>query len=124
VDNTQQVYDLSWEFPWVSPSINTWDDGYPSGGNYWSDCTFEDQNSDGICDAPYVIDENNQDNYPLMSPWVAEKETTFPPAFWMQWWFWTIVVAGIIALAGTGYFLKKRKPPTPTAPPPPPEGTV
>ena len=57
---------------------NTWDDGYPSGGNYWSDYTGVDlfsgpyQNetgSDGIVDTPYVIDENNQDNYPLMEPW-------------------------------------------------------
>jgi parallel beta-helix repeat protein len=54
-----------------------WDDGYPSGGNYWSDYTGIDmfsgpyQNetgSDGIGDTPYVIDANNQDNYPLMHP--------------------------------------------------------
>jgi len=53
---------------------NIWDNGYPSGGNYWSNYTGVDfqsgvfQNetlSDGIGDAPYFIDENNQDNYPL-----------------------------------------------------------
>jgi len=49
---------------------NVWDNGYPSGGNYWSD--YEDRYPDaeeidvsGIWDTPYVIDENNQDNYPL-----------------------------------------------------------
>ena len=56
---------------------NFWDDGYPSGGNYWSDYTGVDlfsgsyQNetgSDGIGDAPYIIDENNVDRYPLMGP--------------------------------------------------------
>jgi parallel beta-helix repeat protein len=53
---------------------NVWDDGYPSGGNYWSDYNGTDihsgpyQNetgSDGIGDTPYVIDANNKDGYPL-----------------------------------------------------------
>jgi len=46
---------------------NVWDDDYPSGGNYWSEYTGIDANSDGIGDTPYVIDWNNQDNYPLMN---------------------------------------------------------
>lgn len=59
-------------------SVNVWDNGYPSGGNYWSDHTGVDiftgsyQNetgSDGIGDTPYVIDENNTDDYPLMQPY-------------------------------------------------------
>jgi len=59
-------------------SVNVWDNGYPSGGNYWSDydgadlCNGPYQNetgSDGIGDSPYVIDADNRDNYPLMSPW-------------------------------------------------------
>ena len=45
----------------------SWDDGYPSGGNYWSDYTGIDANHDGIGDTPYIIDANNQDNYPLVS---------------------------------------------------------
>jgi parallel beta-helix repeat protein len=56
-------------------SLNLWDDGYPSGGNYWSDYAGVDEysgpnqnqpSSDGIGDTPYVIDENNQDHYPPM----------------------------------------------------------
>ena len=59
-------------------SINVWDHGYPSGGNYWSNYNGTDlysghyQNetgSDGIGDTPYFIDGDNQDNFPLMSPW-------------------------------------------------------
>ena len=54
---------------------NAWDNGYPCGGNYWSDYNGTDlysgpyQNvtgSDGIGDTPYVIDANNTDDYPLM----------------------------------------------------------
>lgn len=57
--------------------INTWNDDYPSGGNYWSDYDGFDvfcgryQNetgSDGIGDTPYVIDANNRDPYPLFTP--------------------------------------------------------
>jgi parallel beta-helix repeat protein len=47
-------------------SYNTWDDGYPSGGNYWSDYKGTDSDEDGIGDTPYVIDEDNTDHYPLM----------------------------------------------------------
>jgi parallel beta-helix repeat protein len=55
-------------------SVNSWDDGYPSGGNYWSDYTGEDANGDEIGDTPYTIDANNQDNYPLMGPWTNVGE--------------------------------------------------
>jgi len=78
VDNIfYQVHDWSEDNPDVSPSINIWDNGYPSGGNYWSDYTGVDKKSgpnqdqpgsDGIGDTPYIIDANNRDRYPLMPP--------------------------------------------------------
>jgi len=67
LNNTQHVY--------ITGSINNWDDGYPSAGNYWGNYTDVDlkngpyQNitgSDGIWDHPYVIDDNNKDNYPIV----------------------------------------------------------
>jgi parallel beta-helix repeat protein len=70
INNTPQMYS--------SNSVNAWDDGYPSGGNYWSDYTGVDlrkgpyQNetgSDGIGDTPYSIDSDNADRYPLMNLW-------------------------------------------------------
>jgi len=78
IGNIRQVYDWSWDNPpGVPPSINGWDDCYPSGGNYWNDYDGTDlfygsyQNetgSDGIGDTYYVIDANNNDRYPLMGP--------------------------------------------------------
>jgi len=70
INNTQQVYSVA--------SNNTWDNSYPSGGNYWSDYNGtdiyhgSDQNqsgSDGIGDTPYILDADNQDRYPLMTAW-------------------------------------------------------
>jgi len=123
INNTQHVCIFR------SGYTNLWDDGYPYGGNYWSNYTGVDlysgpyQNvtgSDGIGDTPYMIDENNRDNYPLMSPWSPKITVEVP--FWMRWWFWVIVAVVIVALAGAVYFLKKRKPPiTPTLPT---EGTL
>jgi parallel beta-helix repeat protein len=55
--------------------VNIWDDGYPSGGNSWSDFKDVDYNKgpyqnitgyDGIWDNPYIIDSANKDRYPLI----------------------------------------------------------
>jgi thermitase len=70
IKNTFQAY--------IWFSINVWDDGYPSGGNYWSDYRCIDRFSgvnqsvaggDGIADKPYIIDNKNMDRYPLMFEW-------------------------------------------------------
>ena len=74
INNSQQVYDPAWNNSQIHPSINFWDDGYPSGGNYWSDYVgrypnAKEFNGSGLWDKPYVIDGNNQDRYPLMYPY-------------------------------------------------------
>jgi len=67
INNTRQVY--------ASPEVyvNIWDNGYPSGGNYWSDYNekypaAKEIDGSGIWDTPYIIDLNNRDMYPLVKP--------------------------------------------------------
>ena len=76
IDNAEQAFD--------NQGSNQWDDGYPSGGNYWGDYTGVDvftgpnqdiPGSDWIGDSPYVIDFDSQDRYPLMNPF-----GTYPPS--------------------------------------------
>jgi len=67
IENSQNAY---------GGSGNICDDGYPSGGNYWSnfDDSSEgayDNNHDGIADSAYGIPggSGDRDRYPLMNPW-------------------------------------------------------
>ena len=91
VENTQQVYDKSWGYPQLHSSKNVWDNGYPYGGNYWSDYDGTDlfcgsyQNetgSDGIGDISYIIDAENEDKYPLMNPHVLSEMQLFCEEFY------------------------------------------
>jgi len=59
-------------------SGNVWDDGFPSGGNYWSryngtdlfSGTYQDETgSDGIGDTLYAINSFDVDRYPLIHPY-------------------------------------------------------
>ena len=69
----------------VPPNSNTWDDGYPSGGNYWAGINATDRfsgpyqnvtGSDGIYDSPVVLDANDTDFYPLAGPFYSFNATS------------------------------------------------
>lgn len=72
IDNTCSVKKTGQAYS--EGSTNSWNNDYPSGGNYWSDYGGVDlysgsgqsqSGSDGMGDTPYIFN-GGQDNYPLM----------------------------------------------------------
>ena len=98
--------------------VNTWDDGYPSGGNYWSNSNVVDlhtgyfQNEtgkDGLGDTAFVIEgAGNQDHYPLahVRDFSVESQQDVSFLTWTVAIIVVIVVFGAILLI---YFTKIRK---------------
>ena len=114
VNNEKGVYDVAgaWPAPDVALSINIWNNSYPSGGNYWSDYEARYSNAteldgSGIWDTPYVINEKNQDNYPLMNPIVIPEtqQSELSPT----WIVTAIVIIAVVGATLLFYFRKIRK---------------
>lgn len=93
-------------------SKNTYDQGYPSGGNYWGDYQGVDEKagpnqdqpgSDGIGDLPYVIDADNRDRYPIIR---EASPLTFPidPTF-----LYAAVIALAVIVAGLALYMTWRR---------------
>jgi parallel beta-helix repeat protein len=66
---------------WSDGSPNVWDNGYPSGGNFWSDYSRIDQKrgfyqnitgADGLGDFPYPREDDPLDKFPFINPIVVE----------------------------------------------------
>jgi hypothetical protein len=92
--------DQGWEI--LDVPLLAWDDGYPVGGNYWSNYTGVDQFSgpgqnlpgaDGLGDTPFVLDAADSDYYPLMTPW-TDHAVTFVESGLPIGTPWTVVVNG------------------------------
>jgi hypothetical protein len=75
--NNFQFQPAYWSYSFEVSGNNFWDNGYPSGGNYWDWHTTADvfsgpyQNesgSDGIVDTPVTVSGGNVDHYPLVVP--------------------------------------------------------
>jgi hypothetical protein len=86
-----------------SPSHqNIWDNG--SEGNYWSDYTGADNNGDGIGDASYMIDANNIDSYPLMTPYESMQQPNQ-----LLWVYLGIIGLVVFAAIVVGVMLVTRR---------------
>jgi nitrous oxidase accessory protein len=96
INNTHQVY------IYYSPT-NLWDNG--SEGNYWSDYNGKDADGNGIGDNPYVIDSNNQDNYPLMSLWRKNESHVEGPVYIKE----AMILAIILMAVGIAIYVFKIK---------------
>lgn len=90
---------------------NFWDNGVE--GNYWSDYEDRYPNATELDDSciwgtPYVISENNQDNYPLMNPVVIlprDETTGLDPTHFI------ITVPIVLAITlGAAIYRRKRSP--------------
>jgi nitrous oxidase accessory protein len=57
---------IRYAYPSLTMSTNIWD--FDKKGNHWGNYNGSDLNNDGKGDTPYVINANNQDNFPLMAP--------------------------------------------------------
>ena len=76
INNSIQAIDTGLYAFYQTVPLNTWDDGYPFGGNYWSDYKTVYPNateidSSRIGDMPYSVYVNNTDRYPLMEPFTT-----------------------------------------------------
>ena len=86
-NNTRNVKENRPEYTMFPTNI--WDNG--TVGNYWDDYSGTDSNGDGIGDTPYIIDDDNQDNYPLTEPYAIPEYPSLMPML--------ITLVAIIAIA-------------------------
>jgi hypothetical protein len=94
-----------------SYSSNFWDNG--SIGNYWGG--YSDRYPDaleignsGVANTPYVIDEDNVDNYPLMRPVSTEQEADAAP-FLLTLFAGVSTVLIVVVAVGLLVYFKKHK---------------
>lgn len=102
INNTNQIINYNSTF------ANTWDNG--TEGNYWSDYAGNDNDGDGVGETPYVIDENNQDNYPLMNPYETSEDTDGKKPSTSDLTLITIAaVIGLAIVVGVAFYRRKNR---------------
>lgn len=117
INNTHQANfenPLANSFTEVNPEIienvsaSNWDDG--TTGNYWGDYEGRYPNASkldgsGTWNTPYIINENNRDNYPLVNPIKISDDAPFLLLLLV---LAAVLTAAVVAL-GIGIYRNKRK---------------
>jgi hypothetical protein len=85
----------------ITVAVNSWDNG--TAGNYWSNYNGTDNDGDGIGDTPYIIDEQNKDNYPLMNPVDISTIPEFPS------WTTMLSMFSVVTIVMAVYRIKLSK---------------
>ena len=103
VDNSEQVLPNVNEYPNINmgsrgTDIVLWDNG--TVGNYWSNYNGADANGDGIGDRSYIIDDYNQDNYPLMNQVDISEIPEFPS--------WTPLLIMLVAVLAVTVIYRRK----------------
>jgi parallel beta-helix repeat protein len=101
ISNTKQVYYIAWNSLGMSPSVNSWYEG--DTGNYWSDYN-------GTGETPYLIDENNQDNFPVMKPFIIPYHPTIPTIedYTISNILWSITIIAVLGALLLIYFRRAK----------------
>ena len=72
INNNGNAYDYSSDFSSDPVCTNFWNSS--TEGNYYSDYTGCDNDTDGIGDTPYSIPIDGTDHFPLMQPWSEDTQ--------------------------------------------------
>jgi parallel beta-helix repeat protein len=106
INNQKDVTDVRSTIPFLPSPKSIWDT--VSRGNYWSSYNGTDNNGDGIGDSPHLINDVNQDNYPLMNP--VDIEEYIIPEFpsWTPTLITLIAGASVIAISRRRLRKKER----------------
>ena len=98
VNNLEQFPSGEWE--WYAKTF-----GYNGSQNfitqnYFSDYNGTDKDGDGIGDTPYVINDENQDDHPIMEPIIIQIIPELPS--------WTPLMIALVAVLFVGVVYRKR----------------
>lgn len=106
INNTEQLPSGEWE--WYAKTFGYNGSVNIINQNYYSDYNGTDGNGDGIGDIPYIINDENQDPYPLMEPIEIEAIPEFPSWIILPLFLMASLVAIIVKKRLSKHFIRTQ----------------